>query len=152
MHCTCSPGGGGLTGGLTKKKSLLERAATALTEVRGLFHTFDPDGNGVISEAEFNAVYRSIFTEEAPARMKQIFGSLDRDRDGMVDYLEWANNVKLEDMKVIASRCLETGTFARSALTEEEVALFQATQRRLYEVAAEASRLGVRLMVDAEHT
>ena len=97
-------------------------------------------------------MYRSIFTEEAPARMKQIFGSLDRDRDGMVDYLEWVNNVKLEDMKVIASRCLETGTFARSALTEEEVALFQATQRRLYEVAAEASRLGVRLMVDAEHT
>lgn len=70
------------------------------------------------------------------------------------DYLEWANKVKLEDMQLIASRCRdnEDRAFTEAALQEDEVVLFQAMQRRLREVATLANKLGVRLMVDAEHT
>lgn len=52
----------------------------------------------------------------------------------------------------IASRCKDDGPFARAALTVEELKLLDNMQGRVNTLAEAATKAGVRLMIDAEHT
>ena len=63
---------------------LLKRAASALTEVKDLFTTFDVNNNGSISMGEFRIIYQSIFRDGTDSRVKQLFHHIDEKRDGRI--------------------------------------------------------------------
>jgi len=66
---------------------LLERAASALTEVKNLFTTFDVNGTGSISMREFHSVYQNLFRDGTDSRVKQVFHHIDENRDGRIGTL-----------------------------------------------------------------
>jgi len=132
--------------------ALLERASAALVQVRELFSRFDRDGSGTVTHEEFHRIYSEHFQDASEARTDKLFQYLDSSHDGVIDYMEWTNRVRLEDMKDIAARCREKGPFSLAALSAEELMLWQAMVGRVEALANEAAELQVRLMVDAEHS
>jgi len=70
----------------------------------------------------------------------------------MLDALEFTNSLPLEAIPELVARCRTRGPLYSSALDADEIAAFGAMMRRLDEIVGTAWELGVRLMIDAEHT
>lgn len=128
---------------------LIKRASTALDELRKLFLKFDEGNTGLVTKEQFAQAYEKFFKD---GDVNSVFNQIDQDRDGKIDYIEWSNQLKLEELHLLTSHCRQQGPLANSVLNEEEVRLMKAMRRRVDELASLAQSLGVRLMIDAEHT
>lgn len=71
---------------------------------------------------------------------------------GVIDYLEWTNLLRLEHLNKLTARCRQSGPLKHSVLTDWEITASIAMSERIDTLAARASELGVRLMIDAEQT
>jgi len=131
--------------------ALLERVSTSLTALRAFFNRLDTDGGGTLDRATFVRGWCEAF-DVSEAESLATFSMLDHDGGGCVDVLEFTNRLDLDAISPLVSKCRVQGPLYRSALDGEECAALGAMLRRLDEIAQLASSLGVRLMVDAEHT
>lgn len=130
--------------------ALLLRMSAAVSELRSLFGAFDSTGSGRVDLAQFTAAYVSFF-DDGPEGAARLFARLDAAGEGTVDYVDWSNSIKIEELNSITGRCKERGPLARAALDEGEVLLLVAMRRRVEGLCALARDLGVRVMIDAEH-
>ncbi|KAI9020605.1 proline dehydrogenase [Hyaloraphidium curvatum] len=128
---------------------LLKRMSVALVELRKLFQRFDVDGTGHVTREQFLQAYARIFVSGDAAAL---FDELDVDKDGMVDYIEWSNKLVLEELHNLTSHCREKGPLSQAVLDPEERSLLARMRERADRLASLAQQLGVRLMIDAEHT
>lgn len=120
-----------------------------LTQLRALFKKLDVDNNGVVSREEF---LKTFSTKIAGKDVLSYFDNLDADKDGFVDYIEWTNGLRIEELHFLTAHCTVAGPLAASVLTEEELELLKRMKARVFHLAALARELGVRIMIDAEHS
>lgn len=123
---------------------LLRRVSVTLTELGNLFHRLDPQGTGKVSREAFLSVFRPSVLDT--------FDRIDSDRDGSVDYIEWTNGLRVEELHLLTAHCSSAGPLTASVLDEQELLLLRRMNERIGSLAALAQELGVRLMIDAEHS
>jgi proline dehydrogenase len=131
--------------------ALLERVSTAVRELRAFFETLDPAKQGVISRDAFRRGWREAF-EMSDEEIEAVFERIDTDMDGDVDLVEFTNALPLHAIGPLVQRCRSKGPLYRSALDVDECAGLERMLARLDGIALHAKALGVRLMIDAEHT
>ena len=131
---------------------LLQRMSEAINELRALFSKFDSNHTGLVTKEQFLEGYSTFFTDDGyGAQAADLFARLDNNGDGRVDYMDWSNSLPLEGLHTLTSRCRTKGPLSRAVLDPEELKLLAAMRKRVDHLASLASRLGVRLMIDAEH-
>lgn len=130
--------------------ALLERMSVAIVELHKLFMKFDSDQTGVVTRDQFTVAYNKFFLGGEDVDV--IFDSMDTDKDGDVDYIEWTNNIQIEDLYKLTSLCRVSGALAAATLTEVEREMVKRMRGRLYRLASLAQELGVRVFIDAEHS
>lgn len=128
---------------------LLEAMSTVIVELRRLFQHFDVEKSGFVTRSQFEKAYHTYFQG---GDVQSIFDSLDKDHDDRIDYVEWSNGLAPEDIHLLISHCREQGPLAKAALDENERALVKTMRKRIQNLAELAEQLGVRVMIDAEHT
>lgn len=132
---------------------LLERMSIAITELRNLFLRFDEEKTGKITKEQFATAYDKFFVDNNDEFGKQnLFDRIDSDHDGSIDYVEWTNSLVIEDLHKLTSHCRVQGAVANATLTVEERDMVKRMRARLYKLGALAEELGVRVMIDAEHS
>ena len=133
--------------------ALLERVSNAVVELRAFFNRLDPSNSGRLTRDAFVAGWSDAFHADAE-ESGRVFDRIVQTSasDGTVDVLEFTNRLSLEEMAPLVQSCRSRGPLYHSALTEAECAALQLTMARLDEVASLARSLGVRLMIDAEHS
>ena len=70
----------------------------------------------------------------------------------VLDALEWCAALDVRDMAGMAAHCRDPGPFTAAALDDGEQALVMRMIERVEGLAHLASKEGVRLMIDAEHS
>ena len=128
---------------------LLEAMSVAIVESRRLFEEFDTDKTGYVTREQFLVAYDKYFKG---GDVNSIFSKLDDDNNNRIDYVEWSNGLAPEDLHTLTSQCRLEGPLARSPLSEEERKLVKRMRQRIETLAGLAESLGVRVMIDAEHT
>jgi proline dehydrogenase len=71
---------------------------------------------------------------------------------GIIDYIEWANQIRLEGLASFTRTCRSHGPLSEARLDDEELQLMLNMKARTHQLAWLAHSLNVRLMIDAEHT
>jgi hypothetical protein len=89
--------------------ALLERMSGALLEIRRLFRAADADGDGFVTRAEFDVLYRQLFPGAAADAPGRAFATLDVEGAGRVDIISWTHRIKLEDMPGMVERMRRQG-------------------------------------------
>jgi len=131
---------------------LLERTSASLVAVRRFFDALGADEAGSLGRRAFVSGWVDAF-DASHAEAEALFDRIDRETgDGSLDAIEFTNAIRLEELPALVGTCRSQGPLFASALTPDEVCAFSSMMERLEAIAAEAHRLGVRLMVDAEHT
>jgi proline dehydrogenase len=128
---------------------LLKRASVTLVEIRNLFYKLDPNGTGFVTKDEF---LKAFDTKIDGKDVLTYFDVLDADHDGKIDYIEWTNGLELDQLHLLTQHCTTEGPLLASVLNEEERVLYKHMRERIDGLVSMAQRLGVRLMIDAEHT
>ena len=116
---------------------LLERASTALVQLRAFFETLDPAGTGVLSREAFIAGWREAF-DVADDESAAAFESIDTDASGDVDIIEFLNALPLEAVGPLVQRCRSRGPLFHSALDADECGALERMLGRLDAIAAHA--------------
>lgn len=146
---------------------LLERMSTCVIEMRKLFYriskdpaTQDGDLNGVpfysinvdftIDWDTFQTNWPKLFKVESELTLRQMFDKFDTDKDGVISFLEWSENVKLSEINELARSCIHQGPVYKAALDDEEIKLYNNLCNRTTRIMDLAKSLGVRVMIDAE--
>lgn len=130
--------------------ALLERMSVSIVELHKLFMKFDVDQTGVVTRDQFMAAYSKFFVGGEDVSI--VFDNFDTDKDGHVDYIEWTNNIVIEDLYKLTNLCRVTSTLAEATLVEEEREMVRRMRARLYHLGSLAEELGVRVFIDAEHS
>lgn len=130
--------------------ALLERMSVSIVELQKLFMKFDVDQTGIVSREQFMVAYNKYFIGGEDVDV--IFNSFDTDQDGDIDYIEWTNNIVIEDLYKLTSFCRVSSTLAAATLVEEEREMVRRMRARLYRLGSLAEELGVRVFIDAEHS
>jgi proline dehydrogenase len=128
---------------------LLERMSSMLTELKLLFQKFDPRNTGYVTRDDFILIYRKHFKGGV---VEDIYDSIDIDRDGIVDYIEWTDALKVEVIQDLIDHCHDNEALVKASLDKNELILVKRMRERISELAQLAKSLNVRLMIDAEHT
>jgi proline dehydrogenase len=128
---------------------LLETISIALIELRRLFQKFDTNASGIVTREEFMLAYEKYFSG---GDVDSLFQSLDVNKDGCIDYVEWSEGLLLEDLHKLTNHCRETGPLKKAVLDENELVLLGNMYNRIDGLSALAQKLNVRLMIDAEHS
>eukprot|EP01039_Chlorochromonas_danica_P004442 gene4442-4867_t len=128
---------------------LLKRVSQTLNELRRLFDRLDEKKIGRVSRDSFLATFQTKI--EGQDGMSY-FDRIDLDKDGQLDYVDWTNGLPLEELHLLTAHCTTHGPLYASVLNEEERKLLQRMKDRVDRLAGLAKSLGVRLMIDAEHT
>lgn len=123
--------------------------SVAIVESRRLFEQFDAGKTGYVTREQFITAYDKYFKG---GDVNSIFSKLDDDNNNRIDYVEWSNGLAPEDLHTLTAQCRLEGPLARSTLSEEERKLVKRMRQRIDTLAALAESLGVRVMIDAEHT
>jgi proline dehydrogenase len=131
--------------------ALLERWSTSLVEIRNLFQRLDANDNYILTYDEFRNGWQKYFNAEENEIRKR-FEQFDQSGSGKVSAIEWTTALRPRNIADLASGCKGMGPFAKSALSDEEIELMENMERRVDELTSLADRLGVRLMIDAEHS
>lgn len=128
---------------------LLKRASVTLVELRNLFYKLDPNGTGFVKKEDF---LKTFNTKIEGKDVLSYFDAIDVDHDGKIDYIEWTNGLPLDELHLLTQHCTTQGPLFASVLDEEERALYKRMRERIDSLVELAQLLGVRLMIDAEHT
>lgn len=128
---------------------LLKQASTTLLEIRKLFHRLDKEKTGFVNKEDFLQTFN---TKIEGKDILEYFNHLDVDKDGKIDYIEWTNGLQLEELHLLTQHCTVKGPLFASVLDDNERILLKKMKERIHTLAALAKTLGVRLMIDAEHT
>lgn len=131
--------------------ALLERVSTALVELRAFFDALDSSRCGMLSRDAFLRGWCAAFDLDS-AEAAAAFANIGADADGDVDYSEFMNSLPLQDVGPLVRRCRLHGPLYHSALDTSECSALDAMLARLEMIATRAKALGVRLMIDAEHS
>ncbi|KAL1530017.1 hypothetical protein AB1Y20_000942 [Prymnesium parvum] len=129
---------------------LLERVSSAVLALRAFYETLDC-GRGQLTCAQFVEGWTQAFDVTAE-EAAELFERFDNNKDGSLDSLEFTNSLALEEVPELVLRCRSKGPLFVSALSPDEMGAFSNMMSRLDTIAELACQLGVRLMVDAEHT
>lgn len=141
---------------------LLARMSRAIVEAQNLFAKFDTNGDGCISEEEFERGLDLFFINNSDAthllqRVKEIMPAATNDDAGSsgssgnkVDYITWSMLLAPHDLPNITRGCREVGPLALATPTAEEAELIETMYQRGHALAREAAACGTRLLVDAE--
>lgn len=142
---------------------LLERMSTCLFEMALFFQKLSDredlargtpfhmiDRSFTLDFEAFSKGWRENFVVESEDALRRKFEALDLDKDGLINYMEWANGIRLSEMNALVRTCTEEGPLFRAALNDEEVALYMKMIGRLTKIMDLAQELKVRVMVDAE--
>jgi proline dehydrogenase len=129
---------------------LLERMSTAITELHNLFTKFDVEKKGKVTREQFASAYDKFFV--GGEDVQSVFDRMDSDRDGDIDYVEWTNSLVVEDLHQLTSHCRVQAALAKATLTLEEREMVKRMRARVDRLASLAEELGVRVMIDAEHS
>eukprot|EP00126_Sphaerothecum_destruens_P008388 Sdes_comp20194_c0_seq2m13477 len=144
------------------KPELLTKISKCLLNIRSVFIKMCEEESirdRKLTLAQWKKGLSKLGIEYNDAESEKLFRKFDANQDGKIDYIEWTNNIRLEDM-------LSRGFFERSGynkskitrsvhfvlLDENETKLFDGMVERVTTVARAAARSQVRLMIDAEHT
>lgn len=128
---------------------LLERMSIVIIELKQLFNKFDHSNTGYVTKSQFIEAYNKYFNDD---NGEKVFLEIDSDHDGSIDYIEWMNGLPIEDLDKLMSACRELGPLSKASLDDNERQLVKKMRERIYSLAKLAKDLGVRLMIDAEHT
>lgn len=128
---------------------LLERMSSALVQLQLFFKKLDTANTGRLSRKAFVDGFNSSFDG---LDAEEEFKKMDKNNSGSIGYIEWSNSIPLEHLHLLTGKCREKGPLALATLDEEERKLMEALQHRADYLANLAMQLGVRLMIDAEHT
>lgn len=128
---------------------LLERMSKMLIELKLLFQKFDPRNTGYVTRDDFIKIYRSHFKGGI---VEEIYDSIDINRDGIFDYIEWTDSLKVEIIQELIDHCHDNEALVEASLDKNELKLVKRMRERISELAQLAKSLNVRLMIDAEHT
>eukprot|EP00596_Hydrurales_sp_CCMP1899_P008579 CAMPEP_0119040800 /NCGR_PEP_ID=MMETSP1177-20130426/10833_1 /TAXON_ID=2985 /ORGANISM="Ochromonas sp, Strain CCMP1899" /LENGTH=359 /DNA_ID=CAMNT_0007006207 /DNA_START=815 /DNA_END=1894 /DNA_ORIENTATION=+ len=131
----------------------------AITELRNLFEKLDTDKKGYVTRKEFTDAYGEYFIKgekDGPTEcfVDMVFDSCDTDKDEKLYFLEWIDGLNFTELYAIVSNT-KTSTrnpLLKASLSIDEMKLLDNLRGRVYTLAQLASDLGVRLMIDAEHT
>jgi hypothetical protein len=72
--------------------------------------------------------------------------------DRMLDVIEWTNAMTPRQMSLFVAKCSVHGDVYHSALSDEELALYQAMEARVSRLCDLATELDVKVLIDAEQT
>ena len=128
---------------------LLKRMSAAIVEAKNLFAKFDDDGDGLITEDEFEQGYRTYFDPDE-ATVRELKEQLRCQKTGRLDYITWSMTLSPRDLPRITRACREQGPLSLAAPTEEELELIENMYNRGHALAEEAAKHGTRLLIDAE--
>jgi proline dehydrogenase len=129
---------------------LLKRVSSTLVEIRKLFHAIDKENTGFVTKEQFIETFSNKVEGHD---ISQYFENWDKDGDGRVDYIEWTNGLKIEELHFLAAHStVRSEKLSKAVLNEEERELLKKMKERVHSLAQLAKDLGVRLMIDAEHT
>jgi proline dehydrogenase len=83
-----------------------------------------------------------------------VFDSCDVDRDDKLYFLEWIDGLNFTELEAIvcSTKSSSKNPLLKASLSVDELKLLVNLRTRVYVLAQLASDLGVRLMIDAEHT
>jgi len=128
---------------------LLARLSTAIVEAKWLFADFDSNGNGLVSRKSFELGYNHHFID-GDVRIQEIFEEFDPNKTGYIDYITWSMMLSPLDLPKVIKSCKYAGRLADACPTDEEIKLLNAMYNRGRKLGKEASKCGVRLLIDAE--
>lgn len=80
------------------------------------------------------------------------FDAADTEKDERIDIAEWSSALVLDNLGDVVQLCKERGPLSEAALDESEMKLVKKMFARADKLCEIAHSLGVRLMIDAEHT
>jgi proline dehydrogenase len=145
---------------------LLERMSRCLVELTWLFRAMadgvaqstgphDPfyaaERSFKLDFATFREGWKRSFSDKTSEQeLREKFEQIDRDQDGLINFSEWADNVRLSEINELVRHCKDKGPLYQAALDEEEVELYMNIIGRVVKIMDLARELGVRVMVDAE--
>jgi proline dehydrogenase len=128
---------------------LLERMSVAIRELQVFFSKIDVENKGYVTNEQFHEGFNKYFTG---IDIPKEFLKMDVQKDNQIDYIEWTNTISLEELHLYTNNCKTKGPLAKATLNEEERKLMETMRIRVEKLAILASDLGVRLMIDAEHS
>mmetsp|Transcript_37035 Transcript_37035/g.71429 ORF Transcript_37035/g.71429 Transcript_37035/m.71429 type:complete len:543 (+) Transcript_37035:20-1648(+) len=131
---------------------LLERWSSALREAHSLFTMLDINKDDQVTFDEFRKMWAEIFVDVDGAILEREFQEFDPKKTGRIDPVAWLTTLDPPKMRQLAEFCKEESPFGNACLDAEEEQLLDAMRTRLSSLVKIADELGVRLMVDAEHT
>lgn len=126
---------------------LLERMSTMIVETKKLFSRFDA---GATTYEQFKECYRQYFRADDD-EIDNILQNIDLDKNGMIDYIEFAEMMHPCNLPSFTQKCTEVGPLALATPSDEEIVLMQRTSERLHTLAQESADCGTKLLIDAEH-
>ncbi len=130
--------------------SLLERVSDAIVALKELFARLDSGADGHICREEFSRGWCETFAMD-DAETAAWFDRLDVNGDGWIDAIEFVQTLGVHEVAALASRCRDTSSVLARPVSDAEIDELRRMTGRLDAIAAHASSLRVRLMVDAEH-
>lgn len=132
---------------------LLERLSTAINEANNLFHKFDRDLDGIMTQDEFKSAYTSFFNNGNEETFTALLHELDPDGTDQIDYITFASKLLTPShLSDLCAYCKNIGPLSLATLSNEELELLSRLHERVNRIAEEASIQGVKLLIDAEHT
>jgi Ca2+-binding EF-hand superfamily protein len=75
--------------------------STCIIEARKLFQKFDTAGKGYMTRGQFRDGYNRFFTPSDDGTVDRLVASLDPRNQDRIDYIEWSNTIRLEDIPAL---------------------------------------------------
>ena len=98
--------------------------------LREVFETFDSDGNGLITPLEFRNAVRRLNLNLSAREIDEIIKIVDRNMDGMIDWLEFSSKFKIKDNE----RLIETRAKNKMAKLKEQMSLHMKSTQDAFEL------------------
>ena len=136
--------------------ALMERMSVALLEIEALFGQLghSKDASTVeLNYEQFLEGWKQCFNFLSEAEVKEAFDRVDTDQDGYIDIVDWMSSLTVLDLPRLVAACKDqSSALFRAALNEDEMIMMKNLIARCEDICALASKLNVRVMIDAEWT
>ena len=124
---------------------LLKQLSRTLAEVTRLFSRFDRDGNGYIGKEEFFEVYHDLFIDsDEDDDAKKLFERLDITQDDNVDYVSFVDQIKLQDLPMLTSKCRTHGPLKDVRAPPDNVSDMSCLLARMHSLHCNCVRLALK--------
>lgn len=110
------------------------------------------DDGRVITQDQFTEGLKNCFDGMTDDEIAALFNRMDVDKNGSIDVFEWTCTLPMDELINLASRARPGTALYHCRLDESDISALQRLKARLDELATLATRMDVRLMIDAEQT